>query len=461
MGRLRAPSIGFVVGLLVAVAGLAAGLDQLSDNSFLTHLATGRLLLDGDIPRHDVYTFTADGDPWVVQSWLASLLFGAADEVAGGDGVRIVFGVTMAGLAGAGWTLTRPASELIGRLVALVPFLVVGLGGGWQERPFVIGLLLLAVALLAAEGGFSPRWLVPVGWVWLNVHGSWPLGLVALGLLAVGRRLDGKRPEHELAALRWLAAGLALGALNPYGPRLWVFPFELLGRRDTLRTIVEWRAPQFQSTAELAFLAGVALAVIVLCRRPTWRAALPLAVFTAAALLGARNVPVAAVVLLPGTAAALSGLGTVRSELHRPVLRMAVVAVAVLGLAVAAARLERPAFDLEGYPVAATGWLEDNGLDPRTTRIAAQDVVGNFWELRYGADASVFADDRVEVLPAQLFEDEVTLLNGDRGWDDILDSYRIEAVLWPAEEALSELLALHPGWQRVHEDDGYVVFRRD
>ena len=69
-----------VLGVGFAVWGLSIGIDQLSDNSFFTHLATGRLILDHGIPHHDVYSFTAPGEPWVVQSWLASVLYGWIDS---------------------------------------------------------------------------------------------------------------------------------------------------------------------------------------------------------------------------------------------------------------------------------------------------------------------------------------------------------------------------------------------
>ncbi|MEZ5204151.1 MAG: hypothetical protein R2701_07175 [Acidimicrobiales bacterium] len=45
-------STGQVVGLLLAIVGLRIGLDSLHDNSFFTHLATGRLILDTHSIRH-------------------------------------------------------------------------------------------------------------------------------------------------------------------------------------------------------------------------------------------------------------------------------------------------------------------------------------------------------------------------------------------------------------------------
>ena len=81
--RITQPTLGGALGVLFVGAGAAIGLRSLADNSFLTHLATGRLILDsGSVPSHDPYTFTAAGEPWTVQSWLASLLYAVAEDVA-------------------------------------------------------------------------------------------------------------------------------------------------------------------------------------------------------------------------------------------------------------------------------------------------------------------------------------------------------------------------------------------
>ena len=48
------PTLAFALGAGFAVWGLSIGMGQISDNSFFTHLATGRLIAGGSaIPRHD------------------------------------------------------------------------------------------------------------------------------------------------------------------------------------------------------------------------------------------------------------------------------------------------------------------------------------------------------------------------------------------------------------------------
>ena len=145
--------------------------------------------------------------------------------------------------------------------------------GAWAERPFMFGLVFLSITLIAADDGLDPRWLVPVMYLWVNMHGSFPLGLLAVVLLWIGRRLDHEPGTTEWRCLEWAALGTVLSVLNPYGPKLLVFPLFLLHRSDMLRHIIEWQAPTYSSLWEKFFLVQIALAGSVLAKRPSWRLA--------------------------------------------------------------------------------------------------------------------------------------------------------------------------------------------
>jgi hypothetical protein len=454
----RPPSLSAVVGGVVAFVSLLIGLGPLNDNSFFTHLATGRIIWDTHhIPHSDPYSFTAAGKGWVVQSWLASVLYGGADRLWGKAGVVLVVAASAVIVGLLVWTLTRASGSLFGRFIIMIPVLIVAVDAGWVERPLLFGLISLVLVLLAAEGRIDPRWLVPAMWFWVNTHGSFPLGLVALGVFALGRRMDGESPAVELAALKWAAIGTVAGVLSPLGLRLLVFPIELLRRQDVLSNVLEWQAPKFVHIGQRAFLLEVGLAIAMLARRPRWRTALPLAVFTIAALLGARNVVVASIVLVPGLVSSLTDLGTLTGEERQPIFRPVLAALGAVGVLAILVTVTGPVYNYNGYPVAAVTWAERNGILGPRSHVVSRDFVGNYLEARYGTAANVFMDDRYDMFPSKVVEDFVELNNGHAGWQSILDSYDTTAVIWPVEEALSQLLAESPRWRVVYSDQEFLI----
>ena len=163
------PSLGAAVGCLAAGVGAAIGSAVITDNSFLTHLATGRIIADGGgIPRTDPYTFTAAGESWVVQSWLASTVYGFLVSAGGLEAVRLLMVALTAALGALSWALTRRSDSLLVRIGLTAVSLYIG-ATMWSQRPLLFGLVALGLALLAAEDRLDPRWLVPIGWLWVKL----------------------------------------------------------------------------------------------------------------------------------------------------------------------------------------------------------------------------------------------------------------------------------------------------
>jgi hypothetical protein len=369
----------------------------------------------------------------------------------------VLVALVAAFLAALVWRLTAPAHSLVGRLVIVV--LVVAVGKGyWVERPLLFGLLALVAVLYSAEGRLDPRWLVPVMWLWVNVHGSFPLGIVALVALAVGRALDRESAARELAALRWGVVGVVIGAVNPLGPRLLTFPIELLTKQDVLRQIVEWQAPRFTTFSERMFLIESLLAIVLLVRRPRWRTALPLVVFLAAALLGARNVVVASIVLVPGLVDGLRGVGSLVGDERRAIYRPMAMVLCAATILVAIVQLDDPLARLRTqYPVAAVDRAEALGLVGSDKHLVTEDFVGNYLEARFGRAAQAFIDDRYDMFPEDLVDDSSALLRGSPGWQQVLTKYRIDAVLWETREPLAQLLQSSPTWRVVYVDKDWLL----
>lgn len=454
MRRLPRPSLESLFVATFALLGLRIGLRPLGDNSLFIHLRTGiDLVRTGHVPRSDPYSFSSAGDPWVVQSWLASAAYGVAERLGGFPAVRVLHGLLYALLA---WLVARLVRTGSAGRTALAGTLAVGLGiVYWSPRPLALGLLGLAATVLVVERRRPWWWLLPIVWVWVNSHGSFVLGLAWLVLVAVGERLDGRSRPDVLPWLGGFVAGLVVACLNPLGPRLLVFPLAVVGRREAFAQIVEWRSPSFQGAAGLFTLLCLAGVLVVVARtRPPWRDLLPLAGFVVAALVAQRNLPMAAVVAAPVLGRALRVASSAADR--RPPIHAAIAGVlGVLALFFVAVAATAPAFDLEGYPVRALRLVEPG------RRIATTDIAAGYVILERGAGARVLIDDRVDLHPVRRTLDYVRLLDGKPDALVILDRADPDVVLWPTDTALhAQLAASDSGWRRVGVRDGWAVWVR-
>jgi hypothetical protein len=456
-GHLRGVSLQRLCALVVSVAGFFIGLQPLRDNSFLTHLATGRLILDtGSIPTVDPYSFTAHGEPWTVQSWLASVAYAGAEDLFGLVGVRLLIGLTTALLCYLLWRLTEPAGAAVTRLGLVLPLLIIGFDG-WSERPLLFGLVGLAAAHLLADGKGRAWFAVPLFAVWVNTHGSFPLGGLLIGLLLVGRWLDRQPVRREAHVLGWAVLGVLLGGINPLGPRLIVFPIEMLGNAEALKTIKEWQPPLYSELGPKVLVGMVVVAALLFVRHRSFRSIVPSVVFVGMALTSARNVGPAGIVLLAAMAPALKGIGQDEGREPKPVLGLVAIGVVlVAGLAVVSS-LQGPDTDLVGYPEDAVVWMEDHGLLTADARVVSRDFAGNYLEAHSGTDVPVFIDDRYDMFPIDVVHDYSALNHGDDGWEDILDRWDATAVLWDDDTDLYPLLQESNDWDVVYQDHTWLV----
>jgi hypothetical protein len=461
-GPLRALTPPVAMGLALALLGFLAAAPTMTDNSLLTHLATGRLILErGSVPDVDPFSRVGGGEPWTVQSWLVATLYALVDRGAGSGGVRALHGLVGAGIGIGLWRLTDRADQVVTRLALAVLPLVLGIGL-WSPRPLLFGLAALVALLLVARGD-RPGWLlVPLLWLWANAHGSFPLALVVLGLVAAGSWVDHRRrPDRELRLLGWAALGIASAAIGPIGPRLLVFPLTVLARGDEMEGVVEWEAPSFESPWELLWLGLVLVGPLVAARRGAgWATLLPAGVFAAAGMLALRNIAPASIVLVAVLAPWLRGLyrspgpGPARSG---PVSRAVGVAMLVALVLVMATVVTRPGLDMTLYPEAEVDYLEERGLLPSAdTVVVHREAVGNYLTWRFGDRAGVFMDDRFDFHPPEVIADHLALLEGDAP-RAVLDRRQADVVLWQADSALAAWLEEADDWEVARRGERWVV----
>ncbi|MFN8052024.1 MAG: hypothetical protein U0Q22_11335 [Acidimicrobiales bacterium] len=457
-------------GLIAWTTGLVMGAGALSDNSFLTHLATGRLFRESGAPHHDVFTFASGGKALVVQSWLASWTYATLEHLGGATAIRMFVALVTGALLATVWRLSRPADALVARLGLTAGAAMMGLLW-WNERPQLLAFLALALAALVLGERRSPWWLVPIFVVWVNVHGSFPLGVLyvgaATGLWLVERRADGRRRPDAVELRRAAQFGVAVvlgvglgAALSPYGMEMLSFPVRLLRRSSSLILISEWRPLSLDNANNVVFLVEAVAIAALLAMRRSWLRLAVAAVFVGLTLMAIRNGAIAALVLVPLAAPSLAGLGTpdaLGPAPRRRLLQLGAAAALVVGVVV----MVTPDYDLSSYPVAAVDWLEAQGYVGRPhgedLAVLSHDYSGNYLEWRFGTRANPWFDDRAELHSFATVRDYVLLLSNIGDPDTILARHPHDLVMWAADTGLARHLAHDDAYRIVYRDAGTVI----
>lgn len=457
----RGPSLARAIGWVLVAIGFLIGSRSISDNSFFTHLATGNVILDErSVPAADVFSFTAVGEPWTVQSWFASLWYRSIYELGGLGLLRVANGFLTAVLVATLWRLSERSRNLLPRVLIVGSALTIG-AMMWAPRPLVFGLVCFALAIEVVENERRPLWLlVPIMWVWVNTHGSFPLMFLFLGAVGVGQLLDDRTfHRRDIEAGLWLSGATLLGAVNPVGFKLLTFPFELLSKREALEDVVEWMPPRWDRPSEWAFIVLALTMAAAWKSGAAWRHVLPAAGFFVTGLLAVRNINPAAVVLLACAAPSLSALpGSLDGRSANVVSRGVAAASAALFGLVAVYAFITPGIDYRTYPVLEVDWLEAEGLVAQPgINLVHRDTTGNYLELRFGDDARVFMDDRYDMYPMQIIDDHAELYFGG-DFEEILGRYEADAVLWESDGDFADWLrSADSAWTVTMDGDDWIV----
>lgn len=462
------------VALAVGLPALVVALSPLSTVDLAYGIRTGQLVLGGaGIPRVDAFTFTAAGLPWVDQQWLAHVIFGAVFGLGGWTALQVLWVGVVAATVG----LTARAAFVAGAglrmsvLVALAGFMVAAQGLGLRAQ--ALGLLCLAILLVLVAGRRDRPtlvWLaVPLLAAWVNLHGSFVVGLALLAATAVADGRDGSALRRDMALLT--AAAVATFA-NPYGIDAWRYVVSI-GTDPTISAFVtEWRHTDPLQPAGAVFYASITAAAILLAlaarraRLPDvgsllWLgilAALGAWALRAVAWWGIGAVPVIAVAAAAARcsrAAAGSAEASPRRGLTGSAAVLAVVLAAGLALAMPAERR------LMDAPAGIADAVRSIAASHSGLRVFDAERWGSWLELEV-PDASYFADSRIELIPASAWRDYVAVSEARLGWEATLDHWQVDALVLSSGDQPGIVAAIDGSatWRVVHRDaDGLVAVR--
>lgn len=450
-----------------------------TDPDLWWHLRTGQWIVEtGHVPHVDPFSFTRAGHAWVAHEWLSDLLFFEFWKH-GGFTALIVFSaiVTTAGFMllyfrCPGKRHWAAAATALGALAA---------APSWGVRPQMFTFTLASLLLwLLEQGEYRPRlllWIPPLFLLWINLHAGFalcPALLIAYGIgltieLALGNTSRQQAYPILLRTLLLLLACLALVPINPNGAQLYRYPFDTL-RSPAMRSLIgEWFSPDFHRWLYRPFLLVWLLLVAALAcfrSRPKARVIVPLLLTGAAALDAVRHISIfillatpVIVKAIPTDSAPVLGQRRPVFSRFRPLFNAAVILLMALLALVKWNSLsrEQSANEAALFPRGAIQFLRTS--DQPRQLFAYYDWGGYaIWNLY--PQYSVFVDGRADLYGDNLVRQFETLVQLRPGWKDVLNRWKLEAVLLPPSSPLTQALLLEPSWHVAFRDSQSILFTR-
>ncbi len=473
---------------LLALAALVVVLHvfPIYANDLWMHLLLGQDILHHGIPHQEIYSYTAAGRPFVYHEWLAGVLLHLLDAL-GGPTLLILLQPACALLT------VGLLHRLCRSLGADAHITVLALAAGIYVSSFRLFLRphLLVVPLLAAmllllqrlrwSGGWMPVALLAVVQVlWSNLHGSFPEGIVLVGLFGAGewlrRRFFAAGENEARATPLWLFAVLpvvlaAASLLNPYGWKLlWLaaaHPVDPLFQGSIFEYFPPFSAAFRGTRMFWLFLGWLALLLAGLWggrKRLDPAYLLPAAGFLVLSLWMNRAIPELVMVSLPLVAVGLSTQAARLTQRWKPVAVLALAAFSVLafGYRFDSRTVRRFGLGIDPFtPVAAADTLQELGF---AGNLFCSFPYGSYLAYRLAPRARVVFDSRTIPYGTDLYQEFRDARSSLEGFQRHLARYPVDAVLLnfklDGAPDLHGFLGRSPQWGLVYFDEEAVLYLR-
>ena len=482
--------------LLIGVVFILMANRPLWHTDLWDHLNYGQNIIQtGAVPDTEPLLHLCRGVRMINIPWLAQVGMAALNDRVGLTGLQFAYGLTIAlCLAVLAWRSVKLSHSAIGGIIACGVFFKVNLDQLLVIRPQLIGVLFycIVVAWMFGKNKHSRfTWIaMPLMYMlWANVHGSFSMGLILMGLAGIGRFGDVlviskslrvallDRELHRTILLSQLCAAAVL--VNPAGFAIYPEVLNVAGNPN-IGSMFEWDALTLRSAQGQSAVAAAMLAFMAIKLSPRRMHCGEMLAFVLTGLLAMWSgrmlnwwAPIAGIVI--GTHL-IAAMRTTTAWLRNPqpakrtglwtVVNGGIVwilfAFTSFGVQMVHGRV--PAAQTmvsKETPLAMVAYLDSVESLPRGIAFVPAEWAGYVMN-RGPKSLEPMVNLHVHVIPEQVWNDYIRLINGPSDWSSLMDEYGINTAVVDKDRqpGLTKRIRESADWKPKYEDRQAVVFVR-
>ncbi len=493
-----------------AVAWFASSIDFIEPYDFWWNVKSGQIMAEtGQFLARDVLVWTPVREPYYNPQWGSQLLFHwlyAASPYL----LLTVRALIIAATVGVIMWLSAWKSRSLqaATLATVIAYLASWTNYGMRPQLFAF-LPFVGFYFLLERKDSYPKWLpllVPIMLFWVNVHGSFFLGVAMLGIYAFGTVLeklgsaDGRKWLTSRAAMwqaGWFAAAILATLANPYFTQIYNYFFVATNDPIARALNIEWQGPTlYDGTGQLFFINVLVFAASLYASRRRLRPTeiLLILAFGYLSLTSLRNAMWWNWLAAPMTALNFATWATNRKqqreealapeeatdeEIRNPKSQIPnrkelpamnwLLAVLMIGGALAFTPLWRAANPLvapAAKPALAVGTPVELAAFLKSGRVPAPVFNymewGGYLENELYPQYQMFIDGRFEARQVPVWHDYLSVSRGRADWQQTLDRYGVRTLILNKEfhADLVRFVTGSPTWRPVYDDKAAIVFVR-
>ncbi|HKP52318.1 MAG TPA: hypothetical protein VJ183_06665 [Chloroflexia bacterium] len=501
----------------IAVAWFAASIDYIEPFDFWWNVKSGEIMTQtGAFLGTDVLVWSPIREPYSNPQWGSQLLFYWVYALSPYI-LLTLRALIITGTVGlllwlckwrGSWSTTNSGSMRAASVATLVAYLTAWTNYGMRPQLFAF-LPFVAFLFLLERKDAHPRWLpllVPIMLFWVNMHGSFFLGIALMGIYAFGTLIEkvtsqeGRKWLLSRAAMwqaGWMVAAVLATLANPYFTSIYRYFFIATNDPIARSLNMEWQAPTlYDGTGQIFFAQLLILAASFYFSKRRLRPTevLLLLAFGYLSLISLRNVMWWGWVTAPILAANLTAIRRRAKDDGRRTTddRQQEAEGSTETQSIRTTKRELPSLNwaiatvlLGGALLFTPLWREANPLVPGPARVALAASTpsklasflksgnvpapvfnymewGGYLEWELYPTYQMFIDGRFEARKVEVWKDYLSISRGRADWQDRLDHYGVRTLVLNKEfhSDLMPFVARSTLWKKVYEDKAALIYTR-